>query len=121
MFFSCDDRQYDYTKIEKIESSFVPFGINTPIELGEDVVNISPNTIQISDQTKLLEIGLLLSTLKPETMKENQVKSNVYVKSLISLKTNNKTVELYSDKQLILLDNKAYKYSEELINKIRGL
>ncbi len=121
MFFSCDNRQYDYTKIEKIESSFVPFGISTPMEMGEDVVNLSPNIIQISDQTKLLEIGLLLSTLEPETMKENQVKSNVYVKSLISLKTNNITIELYSDKQLILLDNKVYKYSEELINKIRGL
>lgn len=116
----CGTSGIDYANIEKIETSHIPFGINSPVGMDESVVDLGANKVEITDPEALKDIGLILESLIPVESKENRVRSNVYLKSIITLKSKNKSIELLSDKQLILIENEVYGYSEELINKLRG-
>lgn len=116
---ACNNSSVDYSKIERIETSYIPFGINFPIEIEDGAVNIGGEKSIITNEFELKEIGNLLENLVPSNVKNNRIKANVYLKSEIMLKTDNRKISLITDKQFILLDNKVYEYSASLINRLK--
>ncbi|MCB0515897.1 MAG: hypothetical protein R2798_11385 [Chitinophagales bacterium] len=121
LFFGCNDSIDFYKDIELIETSYISFGILTPIDMYDEGVNSSgSDKVVIVDTCELKEISLLLNNLIPSSEKGDYVRRNVYLKSVIKLKSNKSTVELLTNQQFILLNDEVYKYSKELIDKLRG-
>ena len=117
---SCNDTYVDYSQIERIETVYIPFGINFPIDIEDSAVKIGGEKSIITDEVELKEISKLLKNLVPSKMKNIRVRDNVYLKSEIKLKSNNKKIILITNKQFILLNNKVYEYSDSLINTLKG-